>query len=46
MNQLNWKKIQQYYDDNHTWRNVISKFELNNTMLSKAKKQGLFKTIF
>jgi very-short-patch-repair endonuclease len=41
---LNWKKIQNFYDENNTWIDVIKEFNLTNYFLSKAVKLGLFKT--
>ena len=39
---LNWKEIQKYYDDNHTWREVSEKFEISEGNIGNAKKKGLF----
>lgn len=41
---LNWNEIQKYYDENHTWREVVKYFETSTKTLSIAKKNGLFKT--
>jgi len=40
----NWEEIQKYYDDNHTWRDVIENFKMSDKTLSKYIKKGLFKT--
>ena len=40
----NWEEIQKYYDDNHTWRDVITNCNISNNTLSKGIKKGLFKT--
>ena len=39
-----WKKIQEYYDDNHTWEDVIKNFKMADKTLIKAIKNKLFKT--
>jgi very-short-patch-repair endonuclease len=40
----NWKVIQDYYDNNHTWKDVLNEYKIPNTALQKARKSGLFKT--
>lgn len=41
---LNWKEIQNYYDDNHTWRDLKTKFKITDYIIIKAKKAGNFKS--
>jgi len=41
---FNWVEIQEYYDNNHSWRDVIKKFNVSNSALNKAKKRGDFKS--
>lgn len=40
----NWEEIQKYYDDNHTWREVTAKFGIDSSNLSKAYRNGKFKS--
>lgn len=44
MEKYNWIDIQKFYDDNHTWRDIILKFNLNNNVLYGASINGLFKS--
>jgi hypothetical protein len=39
-----WKKIQKYYDDNHSYRDVLKEFNIDSSFLSKAIKNKKFKT--
>ena len=39
---INWKEIQKYYDDNHTWNEVSEKFDISEGTIFNAKKKGLF----
>jgi very-short-patch-repair endonuclease len=40
----NWKLIQEYYDDNHTWRDIVKNFKIDDRKLTEAIKEGKFKT--
>ena len=42
--EYDWDAIQKYYDDNHTWKDVLNEFHISNVFLAKSKKTGLFKT--
>lgn len=39
-----WDKIQDYYDEGHTWKEIKEKFGISNGSLAKAKKEGTFET--
>ena len=41
---INWEEVQKYYDDNHSYRDVIKKFNINTNFLSKCIKEGYLKT--
>lgn len=41
---INWNEVQQYYNNNNMWDDVIKKFNINNRILCKAVKNNLFKT--
>lgn len=38
--ELNWEDIQKFYDDNHTWKDIINKYNVSSTTLNKARKIG------
>lgn len=40
----NWKEIQAYYDDGHTYRECMKKFGFCDQTWAKAKKRGDFKS--
>lgn len=40
-----WPAIQKFYDNGGTWREIIANFKITNSILAKAVKQGLIKTI-
>jgi len=42
MKNINWEKIQKYYNDNHTWQNVVDKFGISLSALANAKRRGNF----
>jgi very-short-patch-repair endonuclease len=42
--EYNWKSIQEYYNDNHFWNDILKEFNLSNNTLCKAVKLGYFKT--
>jgi very-short-patch-repair endonuclease/transposase-like protein len=44
MEKYNWIDIQKFYDDNHTWKDIILNFNLNNNILYDASINGLFKS--
>ena len=41
---LNWKEIQAYYDDNHSFRDVQKEYKLSSHRLSRYIKEGYLKT--
>ncbi len=41
---INWKEIQLFYNDNKTWKDIKCNFNLSYGTISKAKKLGLFKS--
>lgn len=41
---LNWKEIQAFYDDNHSFRDVQNKYDLPSNRLAKYIKKGYLKT--
>ncbi len=41
---LNWTEIQNYYDDKHTYADVMKQYGLTTYAVSTAIKQGLLKT--
>jgi very-short-patch-repair endonuclease len=41
---INWKEVQSYYDNNKTWRDIKDIFNISNNIISKAKKMGLLVT--
>lgn len=42
LDERNWSEIQKYYNDNHTWNDIILKFKLSTGLLNKAKKENRF----
>lgn len=42
MKSINWEKIQKYYDDNHTWREIKNAFGVSMSTLIKARNRGMF----
>jgi len=44
MNKLNWQDIQKFYDNNHTWRDIVKKYNITYYIIIKAQKLGKFKT--
>lgn len=40
--ELDWKEIQSFYDQSHTWDDICEKFEINLGTISEAQKAGLF----
>lgn len=40
----NWNEIQQYYNNDNFWNDVINKFNISERDLIKGVKNGLFKT--
>jgi hypothetical protein len=44
VNEQNWQEIQAYYDNDHSYADVMKRYRFNTTYLSKAIKLGLFKT--
>jgi hypothetical protein len=41
---LDWKEIQAYYDDNHTFRDVQEQYNLSSIRLARYIKEGYLKT--
>jgi hypothetical protein len=39
-----WSEIQKYYDDNHSYREVLKNFNFSSQFLSRAVKEGKLKT--
>lgn len=44
MKDINWVEIQKYYDNNHTWNDIINEFSISNNTINKATKNGKLKT--
>lgn len=40
----NWKEIQNYYDEGHSWNDLIKEFSINIAAITYAKKNNLFKS--
>ena len=36
MKKIDWNEIQNYYDDNHTWRDIQNNFNITSYLISKA----------
>jgi very-short-patch-repair endonuclease len=43
-NKYDWNAIQNYYDQNHTWRELTEKFGVAQSAILKAIKSGKFKS--
>lgn len=43
MKNINWNKIQKFYDANHTWKDIINEFGISNETVNKAVKSGKLK---
>lgn len=43
-NKYDWKKIQEYYDNDGTYRSITEKFKVSSTLIAKAVKRGDLKT--
>lgn len=41
---INWEEIQEYYNENHTYRDIQKKYKITSSAIAKAVKQGLLKT--
>jgi very-short-patch-repair endonuclease len=41
---LDWEKIQSYYDSGKTWRDVTRDFQISNSLLNRAVKSKIFFT--
>jgi very-short-patch-repair endonuclease len=44
MKDINWLEIQKYYNNNHTWNDIINEFNISNNTIYKATKTGKLKT--
>ena len=42
--EINWKEIQKFYDNNHTWKDIQKEFNISITTISKNSKNGNFKS--
>lgn len=43
-NRYNWNEIQDFYNQGHSWKEILKKFHISNTGLCIAIKKKLFKT--
>ena len=43
MEKINWEKIQKFYDEGHTWKDLQKEFDLNTQILSSAFKKNLLR---
>jgi very-short-patch-repair endonuclease len=43
MKKINWEEVQEYYNNNHTWRDIINNFKISNTTLESAIKNNKIK---
>lgn len=43
LSERNWIEIQQFYDDSHSVKECIDKFDISFAQMSKAAKKGFFK---
>lgn len=41
---INWNKIQKYYDDGHTWDEIVKEFKISKLIISNAVRNGKMKT--
>lgn len=41
---ISWGKIQKYYDEGHSWADIILKFGLSKSTLYRASKNKIFKS--
>lgn len=39
---VNWKEVQNFYDNNNSWRDIEIEFKISDGTISNAKKKGLF----
>jgi very-short-patch-repair endonuclease len=44
LEEYNWKEIQEYHNNGYGWREISKKFNISQSALSKANKNGLFKS--
>lgn len=44
MENINWVEIQDFYNDNHTWSDIMIEYKISNYALLKATKNGLLIT--
>jgi hypothetical protein len=42
--QINWKEVQNFYDESNTYADICNKWNLNTALVAKAIKLGLLKT--
>lgn len=40
---VNWNDVQKFYDDNHTWSDIMEHFKITSYLISKALKQEIIK---
>lgn len=43
MKNRDWKEMQKFYDDNHTWKDITEHYKIANKTLQKAIKDGFIK---
>lgn len=43
MKKIDWKEIQIYYDNNHTWSDIIKEFKIANNTINRAIRKGELK---
>ena len=43
-NNINWVKVQNFYDEGHTWREVTKKFGMSMLTLTRYSRNGTFKS--
>jgi hypothetical protein len=41
---INWKDVQLFYNNNKTWRDVKYNFNISDKLIAKARKLGLLIT--
>ena len=44
MKNINWEDVQEFYNNNHFWVDVLLKFDISSATLAGAVKRGDFKT--
>ena len=44
MKNVNWDNIQIFYNDNHTWKDIIKEFNISSNSIAIAVKKNKLKT--